>query len=239
MAAPFLIDERFCGPPGAGNGGYVCGRLAGLVTSPAVEVTLRRQIPLGKPLSVEVRADGVTLLNDGEMIAEANAQTSLDLSPPMSLSHGDALRAMTRYIGFRRHGFPHCFVCGPAREQGDGLRIFPGRIDGHDDAVAAPWTPEPALADETGMVRPEFIWAALDCPGAFALMGENSRPMLLGRMTATVKPTIRAGEQSVVLAWKISTDGRKQVAGSAVLTQGGEVAGIAKAVWFDLPASSP
>jgi hypothetical protein len=239
MAASILIDERFCGPPGAGNGGYVCGRLAALACSSVAEVTLRRQIPLGQPLSVEIRADGVALLNDGEMIAEAKPQTSLDLSPPLRLGHEDAVRAMSRYIGFRRHGFPHCFVCGPARRPGDGLRIFPGRIDGYDDVVAAPWTPDPALADETGTVRPEFIWAALDCPGAFAPMGENARPMLLGRMTATVKATVRAGDRSVVLAWKISADGRKQVAGSAVLTQEGEIAGLAKAIWFDVPASGP
>ena len=47
-----VIPERFCGPPGTGNGGYVAGRLASLVASdsgsnPTIEVTLRRPIPLG------------------------------------------------------------------------------------------------------------------------------------------------------------------------------------------------
>ena len=38
-SAPMLtIEDRFCGPPGTGNGGYVAGRLAAfLPTAPAIE----------------------------------------------------------------------------------------------------------------------------------------------------------------------------------------------------------
>jgi hypothetical protein len=34
MPVLLTIDGRFCGPPGMGNGGYVCGRLAAFVPSP-------------------------------------------------------------------------------------------------------------------------------------------------------------------------------------------------------------
>ncbi|WP_324274811.1 hypothetical protein [Blastococcus brunescens] len=40
------VAGRFCGPPGTANGGYLAGRLAPLVDSPAVSVRLRRPIPL-------------------------------------------------------------------------------------------------------------------------------------------------------------------------------------------------
>lgn len=30
-AETFAISSRFCGPPGSGNGGYVCGRIAKLL----------------------------------------------------------------------------------------------------------------------------------------------------------------------------------------------------------------
>ena len=28
MKGSLVIPSRFCGPPGSGNGGYVCGRIA-------------------------------------------------------------------------------------------------------------------------------------------------------------------------------------------------------------------
>jgi len=47
-----IIPSRFCGPPGSGNGGYVCGRIAAYVDGPAT-VTLRRPTPLGAPMAIE------------------------------------------------------------------------------------------------------------------------------------------------------------------------------------------
>ncbi len=94
------IDERFCGPPGAGNGGYVCGRLAGLINAPAVEVTLRRPIPLEVPLSVLDHENGsVALQVDGALIAEAKPSADLVLDHPPKRSFEEALRAMPGYTG--------------------------------------------------------------------------------------------------------------------------------------------
>ena len=36
--------------------------------------------------------------------------------------------------------------------------------------LAAPWVPHASLDDGTGRVATEFLWAALDCAGAFAVM---------------------------------------------------------------------
>ena len=234
-----MIAERFCGPPGAGNGGYVCGRLASLIDAPVVEVTLRRPIPLEAPLSVADHENGsVSLQLDGASVAEAKPSADLILDHPPQPSFEDALRAMPGYIGFARHGFPRCFVCGTARDDGDGLRIFPGPLEGYEHTVAAPWTPDASLADVGGVVRPEFMWAALDCPGAFALMGDRSRPMVLGRMTGAVKSPVEVGERCVVLAWRIEVDGRKQTAGSVLFSEDGSIAAVAKAIWFDIVPQS-
>ena len=40
MTDPLVIPPRFCGPPGSGNGGYVCGRIAAYADGP-VTVTPR------------------------------------------------------------------------------------------------------------------------------------------------------------------------------------------------------
>ena len=44
-----------------------------------------------------------------------------------------------------RHPLPMCFVCGPARVHGDGLRIIPGALPPRPDyktgTFAAPWVP--------------------------------------------------------------------------------------------------
>src|SRR5450755_4067922 len=52
MTDSLVIPSRFCGPPGSGNGGYVCGRIAAYVDGP-VTVTLRRPPPLATPMAVE------------------------------------------------------------------------------------------------------------------------------------------------------------------------------------------
>ena len=235
-----FVEERFCGPPGTGNGGYVCGRLAARISASAVEVTLRQPVPLMRPLAAEVMPDATVMLRDADtIIAEAKPQTAFEIEPPLVPTYQDALRAMPRYLGFTRHAFPRCFVCGPSRQEGDGLRIFAGSLDGLEHTVVAPWTPDGSLADMDGRIQPEFIWAALDCPGAFAVMDKRPRSMLLGRMTARISSSVRAEQPHVVLAWRIAVEGKKHIAGSALFHQQGEVKGVAKAIWFDVSTSAP
>src|SRR5690606_14027041 len=47
-----IIDRRFHGPEGSGNGGYVAGRLAGRVPIDTVTVRLRQPPPLDTELTV-------------------------------------------------------------------------------------------------------------------------------------------------------------------------------------------
>jgi hypothetical protein len=223
-----VIASRFCGPPGAGNGGYVCGRLAEAVGGPA-EVTLRRPVPLDRTLRLET-GDGRARLLDGEtLLAEARPEP-LDLTPPAPPSLAEAGKASEKFIGFVSHGVRGCFVCGTDRDAGDGLRIFTGPF--RDSIVAAPWRPDTDLADGAGFVRPVFLWAALDCPGAFAFTTTRGIPLLLGRLTARVDSRLSPGEPAIVVGWPLGRDGRKLFAGTAVFSPDGALAAIARAVWF-------
>jgi hypothetical protein len=226
--------ERFCGPPGTANGGYACGAVAGLLGGPRdVEVTLRRPPPLGRPLRLRAGGDGAATVHDGEdLVAEARPAT-VALDVPGVVSPEEALAAVERYPLYRGHPFPTCFTCGPERAPGDGLRIFPGPVPG-GGLWAAPWTPDASVAAGDGLVAPEVVWAALDCPSGFA-SGAGDTVMVLGRMAARVVARPRAGVAHRVLAWREGPpQGRRRPAGSALLDPDGRVLAVARAVWVTL-----
>src|SRR5690606_24665966 len=71
-----IIDRRFHGPEGSGNGGYVAGRLAGRVPIDTVTVRLRQPPPLDTELTVTVedeRGHSVRLWHGDLLVAEALA----------------------------------------------------------------------------------------------------------------------------------------------------------------------
>jgi hypothetical protein len=215
------IDPRYAGPPGSANGGYTCGLLASFLDGRA-EVTLRRPPPLGRPLRLAPADDRVELFDGDALVAEgARAEVDLDVPAPVTLE--EARKAARGYPGFETHAFPNCFVCGPEREPGDGLRIFAGRVDGRD-VYAAPWTPAES--------RSELVWAALDCPGAIAVGFPERGETLLGRLAARIDRLPEPGEPHVVVAWPLGEDGRKLYAGTALLTTSGEALARARATWI-------
>jgi hypothetical protein len=215
-----VIPARFNGPPGSANGGYTCGVVAALLGGPA-EVTLRLPPPLERPLRVE-RDDGrVEVYDGGALVAEAvRADVDLEVPPPVALA--DAERAAAGYDGFREHAFPTCFVCGPERD--DGLGIYAGPVDG-TALVATPWAPHES--------RPELVWAALDCPGAFAVGLAGRGELVLGRLATRIDRLPAVGEQCVVVGWPLGQDGRKLYAGTALFTAGGDLLARARATWIE------
>jgi len=229
------IDPRFRGPPDSGNGGYVCGLVAAAAAGP-VAVRLRRPPPLGASLEL-MEADGqLRLLRGGEVIAEARPD-AVELDVPVPPDHAEAVIASLGYVGFKDHVFPGCFVCGPQRIAGDGLRIFAGPL-AEGRRVAGPWVPDGTLADGRGVIRPEFLWAALDCPGYFATPMAG-RLALLGELAARVERPLRAGEPCVVFGWERSSEGRKHFAGTAVIGPDGDVVARAAATWIAVEGSDP
>lgn len=213
-----VIARRFRGPDDSGNGGYTCGVVAGAVGGGEVEVTLRTPPPLETRLAVD--AEGRVLAGDVLVAETRSAAVGLDAPEPVGWD--EAVAAQSPDLG---SPFPHCFVCGHAREPGDGLRVFAGPV--RDGLVAAPWVPDGRT------VGAEFVWAALDCPGAYATGVPGRGTVVLGRLAARVERVPQAGERCVAVGWPLGSDGRKHGAGTALFTDAGELLGIGRALWIE------
>jgi hypothetical protein len=211
-----LIDRVYRGPDDSANGGYACGRIAALAGEP-VEVTLRRPPPLGVPLRVE---DG--LVTDGDALVAEYRAGDVQLEVPPAPAWEDAVEAQRPDVG---SPFPHCFVCGVRRAPDEGLHIHAGPV-GATPLVAAPWVPRPDTAGS------EFVWCALDCPGAYACDLGSRGTLLLGRLAARVLRTPRPGERCVAAGWQLGAEGRKLEAGTALWSDG-ELLGYARATWIE------
>lgn len=238
-----VIPSRYCGPPASGNGGYVCGRVAGYLSGP-VTVTLRQPVPLAAPMTVEQDDGGsLRIRHDRTLIAEASQSPGrLPLQVPGLVSVAEAHAAAGRARYFADPVYPTCFGCGMSRQPGDGLRIFPGAVASRG-LWAAPWTPHPSVSDDSGLVRPEVIWAALDCPSGIAAAEaaslDKDTAILLGRMTADLVAQPAAGDPCRVIAWLAGRDGRKLTAGSALIGRHGEVLAVASTLWLTVPRPAP
>ena len=224
-----VIGRRFRGPARSGNGGYTSGLVAGLLDADAVEVTLRLPPPLDTPLRVERDGETVRVLDGDVLVAEAHpAEPDLEAPAPPAYAHVAALSAAQP--GEADHPFPGCFVCGTGREEGDALRLRPVALG--DGTVAAAWRVSERLADP-GPLPLELVWAALDCPGGWAVQPDGSRGIsVLGRLTARVLEPPSVGDECVVLGWPLpGGDDRRRHAGTAVFRDG-ELLAVGRAVWF-------
>ena len=225
------IDRRFRGPPDSGNGGYVAGVVAGALGGSEVEVTLRAPPPLGVELNLRSDGDEAALWHGETLVASAK-RAAVAVEVPRPPSFDDAHNAEARFSGLKHHIFPGCFVCGPDRAAGEGLRIFPGS-GGDGDAVSATWAPAAELADPEGRVASEYLWAALDCPGYFAVR-EAAGLALLGRIAAVVHRRPAVGERLIVTGWPNARDGRKHRVGTALHDEHGGLVAAAEATWISL-----
>lgn len=224
------IARRFCGPPQSGNGGYVAGLLARAMQQPC-QVTLHAPPPLDTPLRLETLEDQTRLYQGQTLLASAIPYSlQMAIAQPPTLS--TALAAQERFEGFRQHGLPGCFVCGTQREAPDGMRIFAGPIE-QEGKVAAVWTPDASLDAGDGRVASEFVWAALDCPGFFAVR-EQAGTALLGRFAASLLEPVVVGEPLIVSGWAVQHDGRKHHAGTALHREDGTPVACAIAIWISL-----
>jgi hypothetical protein len=237
------VPERFRGPEGTANGGWIAGTLATSLPSLAdpktVEVTLRRPVPLETELMVERVGDAAVLSLDGRHLAEA-LPVAEDVTPPPFLPFAEAARAEEGFAGYRaRHwrAIAGCFACGQ-REPGDGLRIFPGPVG--DGLVAAGWRVPINVTDEEGVVPDSIVWAALDCvtgwahapAGAFPASAERARPALLGRLTGRVYGRVYPLGKYSVVGRAAGRDGRKLYGESALYEADGTLVAAARAVWI-------
>jgi hypothetical protein len=234
VSETLAIPARFNGPAESANGGYTCGRVAELVGADVVSVSLRLPPPLERPLEV-VRDNGRVELRDGDsLVAEGEPdELLLDVPDPVEPQRAAAASEAGRDHWSAVHPFPGCVVCGPARDPGDGMCIFPGELD--DGVFAAEWTPDESLSDGEGRVRPEFVWAALDCPTSapVANFGEGP-PMVLARLTARLGCSVAVGESHALVSWPLEVDGRKHHAACALFDSSGLLLCASRALWIEL-----
>ena len=198
-----VIDRRFRGPLDSGHGGYTCGLLAREIPG-AATVSLHVPPPLERQLTLELVGDGLILLCDGEVIVADARPATLVFDPPPAVALSDAQNAALG-TGPARHPFPMCFGCGPEREPGDGLRLFPGPVDGRN-VIACPWRPDMALADENGRVRTEFVWAALDFRPAGLASAPDTRSCLGNSPAGSRGRSTRASSTSSPRGASAATD---------------------------------
>lgn len=241
------LGRRFRGPELSGNGGYTAGRLAAALLAsgapaggPAdhgpVTVTLRQPPPLDEAMTVEPLDEGSGLaLMDGENVVATATPGAFASGTVAAVDFETATAARAAYRGAAGHPFPGCFVCGPARAPGDGLRLAPGLIG--PGRTACVWVPDPALllAGESehtlhSTVGPEFAWAALDCPGGWTSDIDN-RPLVLGRMTAYCATPPQVGRPHVVVGQLLHEEGRKTFT-STCLYDRDRLVGRAEHVWI-------
>ncbi len=234
-----IIPARFNGPATSGNGGVTAGRLA-LALDPIapVRVTLLKPPPLDVPMAL-TRVDGtVTATVDGVDIARAERADQVG-EPVEPVDFPDAVMAAARYDGLNGHPFPTCFVCGTARPDRDGLEVFAGPVGDDVYRTAAPFVPRPehtADAHHAGIgthIGPDLVWAALDCPGGWAI-GLPERPAVLGRMTAQVVDVPAVGEHCVVVGVLDGREGRKAFTRTTAYGADGRELGRAAATWIEI-----
>jgi len=235
MSESIVVPARFCGPPMSGNGGWTSGHLAQLVDGAldggAVTVHLRTPPPLDTELTISRGDDGTVEAWDGRtVVAQACAAEPLDTAElPMPVTYEQAQAAGPAYEGLRSHPSPTCFTCGTERDPTDALCLQTGPLPGYDTLRAAAWIPFEST--------PELVWAALDCPGAWA-SGLAGRELVLGTMTASVAALPEVGEPHVVMAWPRGQDGRKYLSGTALYAADGHLLAQAEAVWISVDATS-
>jgi len=233
------IPARFNGPAESANGGYACGRVAALLDTDVASVSLRLPPPLERPLDVARDHERVELLDGGALVADAvPGELLLDMPDAVHPQRAAAASDAGREQWSAAHPFPGCVVCGPAREPGDGMGIFPGALG--DGMFAAEWTPDESLSDGDGCVRPEFVWAALDCPTSapVANFGEGP-PMVLARLTARLGCSVAVGESHALVAWPLEADGRKRHAACALFDAEGRLLCASRALWIELKQKTP
>jgi hypothetical protein len=248
-----IVPRRFCGPPDSGNGGWTAGALATTLPCepddhadgwPVIEVSLRQPPPLDVALDVGGGDDTVTASFGGAVIATARRAPDTTLVEVDAVDPAVARAAEAAYAGHRFHPFPTCFACGTGREEGDGLRIFPGVVEtGDEERVAATWTPHRSVSedwhtyvDDDARASVAATWAALDCVGGWA--GDlTERLMVLGRMTTRIDTLPVIGEEHVVVGSGRRRDGRKTFTAATLYDADRRVVATAEHIWIAVDPS--
>jgi len=238
-ATELIIDARYNGPRGLGNGGYVAGALAECVAEDA-EVRLQQGFPLDTPLTVVRDAEGGIRCLLGDLQLGTARSVVLDFAIPSPPTPAAAAEATGRFCCIHFSDPRGCYVCSPQRVSGEGLRVFCGPLEsGGELIVAGVWVPDAALADAQGCIAPRLVWAALDCPGSYAIatLEPDAGRQLLGTCAATLRRPLRAGARYILSSWQVAPpEGRKRFMGVAIHDAEGVLCAAARQIWIAVAA---
>jgi hypothetical protein len=219
------ISDKYCGPPMSGNGGYIAGITANKIRNSAAVVKIKAPAPLNKSLIYSLNSNNneINLLSKDskEVIAAAMEDSDFYMNLPElgQLSLDEIENPSEEYLGFRKHPFPTCFVCGPKRLPKDGMRIFSAKISdqfGFSHLHGAFWNPWKDLATADGKIRNEIIWSALDCPGGFAVSYVEPCMIVLVKLRARILESIFTEVPYAILSWEMGRNRRQRIAGTAI-----------------------
>ena len=229
LPASVRIPAGLNGPATTANGGVAAGVMAALVEGPA-QVRLLRPPPMATDLRLTRNGEWI-VAHDGD--ADVMAVRATD--PPAVEVPDIDLALVGDGVPFPDHPAATCVVCGA--DHPEGLRMFPGPVDGHGDVLATWWTPPAWAGDEDGHLRPDLLWGVLDCPGALAIMHEADVPVFaaLAGITGEVVAPVRIDERVLVVGFALEADGRKRAAGTAVLGEDGEVRASTRQLCIAMP----
>jgi hypothetical protein len=195
-----VVPAKYAGPPNMGHGGYVAGLFTAHIDG-ALQVTLRRPIPVDVELDIVATDDGrVELRHDETVVADAQA-ASLDIDvPPAPTVH--AARAAEVNSPSRRNGrgvHPTCFGCGLARDDDEGLEIAVGpvSVDGRDQ-VAAIWRPGP---DRIVFEQFHTVTADVDHVLTGWQIGIEGKKMFAGTALSAIDGRVVAAAKATWFGW--------------------------------------
>jgi hypothetical protein len=231
-----VVPRRYNGPRRYGNGGCSAGLIAAHLGG-AARVVLRRPVPLDRALQLRLDGlGGIVVTRRRRVVARAGPIEPVVLTPPARPDAAAADRAAERnpWLGVP-HALADCFVCSPDRQ--DGLGVVPGPLEGHPGVLAATLHTHGGLARD-GIVRPELLWGALDCPSYPADLFEHGKLALLGTIAVTHRRDVIPGETLVAVGWTTGAGHRSVRTASALLDESGEVVASAENVWVARKASS-
>lgn len=216
----------------------------------ALSVRLCKPTPLDTPLvlaqnAIEsyvmtqaTTADAVAdAISADAVIAAASWQPWTPPDVPRLPTTAALRQASLRYRGFAGSAaeslYEHCFVCSRQRRESDGLGVFAGPLQ-HSLTVACDWHSDERWCEAQArrQVASRFVWAALDCPGYFAV-GADRAPCLLAEMQLRQLRPVPSAAPLAILGWPLQFSGRRRLAATGIFSASGEVLALAKTLWVE------
>lgn len=230
MPDELVVESRFCGLEGMGQGGYSAGLLAEALDR-QVLVRFHSPVPLDLPLRIDTSNATSRLLHHGNLILSAEQTGEHDEPPPsVDLETATAGRewAESRFLEPART----CFSCG---SRPDSLRIHAGQVD--SNLFATPYVPPDWTAAGDGDVRLPYVWAPLDCAAGWHVALDETEPRLAVTGWLTVDQLLPLQPENtyiVVTSAHEEWNGRKRQATSAIYDSGGVLHARSASLWISV-----